>query len=536
MSSTTRIKNSIAFQLLRAIFGLYLLVTIFVTTSQMYAEYRHVGEQITRDIAKLPTTFGPGIETSLWTYNNNLLQSILIGMLENEVVVGVKIDDGMEIKGIGIIEQGKGQYVEISNNGERRKYAANEPFLTLISHEFNITHTDNQGQSIALGKGIIYSSSAIIYARIKHGFMLIIVNSVIKTLALWFIFIFFIQRILGRPLAKLTLATEQTHLNNLIQIPIDASDKNNNELRLLQEAFNNMMRKLASARGELNAVNKNLENIVALRTQDLKQEIKAREQAQYEAEQANQVKSMFIANMSHEIRTPMTGIFGMARILQASELNEDQKKYIDVVIRNSKALLTLINDLLDYSKLEAKALELEIERFDLRICVADIINLFTLQASEKGLTLSYSVDPAIAPTVLGDSARLGQILINLISNALKFSSHGNVTLTAQPYTESAYEALLFCVTDSGIGIREDKLTQIFGEFTQADASTTRKYGGTGLGLTICKHLCELMGGRIWVQSEVGKGSAFYFTLRTDYWPDTLPAPNREPTSVKNPST
>ena len=194
------------------------------------------------EIEQLSVTFGPGLGASLWTYNTNLLQSIIVGMHENDVVVGVKIDDGGDIKGIGTIEVADGKYLRIDNGGEKRDLVEKQFFLNLIGHEFPIIYTDDRGVTMRrLGTGEIYSSSAVIYERVKHGFMLIIVNSVIKTLALWFIFIYFTRRILGRPLTNLTLATKEMDLDNLNQVHIDVPGNSNNELKQLQDAFNGMV-------------------------------------------------------------------------------------------------------------------------------------------------------------------------------------------------------------------------------------------------------------------------------------------------------
>ena len=273
--------------------------------------------------------------------------------------------------------------------------------------------------------------------------------------------------------------------------------------------------KLSTARNELDAVNHNLERIVEKRTQELREEVRVRKRAQDEAEQANEVKSMFIANMSHELRTPMTGIFGMARILESTELNEDQKKFLDVLLRNSKILLTVINDILDYSKLEAEALTLEVGKIELDPCIDNVINLFAVQASEKGITLGCSIDNMVPKGITGDANRLAQVLINLVSNALKFSEHGKVDINVSLYGDKQSGMLLFSVSDTGIGIAKDQQSNLFDAFTQADSSTTRKYGGTGLGLAICKQITELMGGRIWMESEIGVGSTFYFTIQLD---------------------
>lgn len=382
---------------------------------------------------------------------------------------------------------------------------------------YHTTAVKDAGERV--GSLYVVSNMEDVYSKVQDYFDIAGLMMAVS-MAVAFLFSVGVQSFFSRPVTDLARTVEKIRQEEDFSVRV--SLRRQDELGTLYSAFNAMLARIEESKNDLRLANDHLEERVDQRTSQLRDEIREREKtrqqliaAKEEAENANISKSMFLANMSHEIRTPMNAILGFTDVLrqqQATIDDEERDSYLETIHRSGQHLLGLINDILDLSKIEANRMELDLVSESPHQIVAEAISVMRVPALQKGLTLDYTWNGPVPTTVKTDPSRLRQMLLNLIGNAIKFTRHGGVKVSVEVTDLDANPSLKFEILDTGIGIPKQKLDEIFKPFSQADVTTTREFGGTGLGLTISRRIAQAMGGELQVSSAPGQGSVFTVTV------------------------
>jgi signal transduction histidine kinase len=473
---------------------------LLLTLGQLALEYQNEKRRLTQEIDSVATTFAPIISKALWNVDEEQTKASLLGVL------GINYD----VLNTQLLDAEKNILYDFDSPANKGHIFEDWPIITRLTSlflenylfEYDLYYVSDFTAEQKIGTLVLQSNSNVVLNRASHTFLITFISAIFKTSLLALIFYFIMRIMVGRPLKQITTAMRHLHAKDSGEPCTNFSRGllvRDDELGTMARTFIELVGSLRHKDKELNAYANELEAKVQERTLQL--------------QRASQAKSDFLASVSHEIRTPMNGIIGLTHLLEDTELNAQQRQYVEVIQNSGQALIHIINEILDHLKIESKKIELENAAFDLRAIFSECIALFHHQARESQIRVTADYAPDCPPYVYGDSTRVRQVLLNILGNAFKFTQQGSIHVSARggPLTDGRVMVEI-AVVDTGIGIEPEQLHRLFKPFSQADSSTTRRFGGTGLGLAICKQLVELMGGKIGVDSEPGRGSHFWFAI------------------------
>ena len=498
-------------RLIKVIFSCYVVVAFTITTGQLFVEFDNEKGKLKDQIVATGNTFAGTITEAVWNFEEGQIHAALLGLYKNDEIFGARIEskDG-DIYSVGFNAlEGKDYVFHTPEETELTEPQLDEQLNTFYEIQLPILHAED-GE---IGTTIITYSSVTVFERTYSTFVLTIVSAFIKTMALWMLSVYLINKKVAIPLMNLTEKLHSFDVKTTDTVKKDPVERNpegkKDELDVLYDSFYHMQTELVNKNKLVEEHQINLEEKIEARTEELVRTLE-------ELEKSNQVKSEFLALISHELRTPLNGIIGWSETFSHKMESARDRKFMRIIHSSGLALLNILNDLLDLTKLEANQFELHKEDFDLIQLVEDCFGVFSITSSDKKIAFVCHVAPDVPTSIIGDGRRLKQVIINLLGNAFKFTESGEISLDVQgkiiDQEKEEYE-LLFEVKDTGIGLDVAKLDTYFDLFTQEDSSLTRAYDGVGMGLPICKRLVELMGGSIGVQSEIGEGSVFWFSFR-----------------------
>ena len=496
--------ESLSRHLLKVILSIYFIVTFIVTSIHVITDYYYTKNKINDELQRISITYGPGLSNAFWSMDLDQVRSIGEGIINFEVIKGITIEDnrGTIYRQGLIVYEGEEYIVDQNDQLDPVNLAG------LFSHSFNVSYTHQQ-QVRQLGKVTLYSNRSAVLDRLKVGFLFLLLNAAFKTAVLVGLFLWAFKKFLAKPLEKMAGDIEKIDIENLEEISVAKEFNTGAELVSLQNAFNQMINVLDESRKNLSEVNSDLEKKVEERTVELEAMKDKAIDAMEIADSANKAKSEFLANMSHEIRTPMNAILGFSELLKKEVNSEKGSRFLESILSSTDSLLRLINDILDISKVEAGKLTLEYETCSVKALTHHIESIFREKAKIKNLEFEIGISTKLPDYLVIDEIRMRQILMNIVGNAIKFTHEGYVKVLVDfNETQPGKGDLKFRIVDSGIGIPESQIKQIFEVFAQVEGQSQKLYGGTGLGLAICMKLLRLMNGEIDVKSQRGKGSTF----------------------------